>query len=943
MSYTAYANYVIWFSDQIEYNAAIALAGGNGFGHCPLTAASTFGITWPLVGGGPITGTKGIYGSMPYGIPAVPGLGYEISHPQPSGYYLKSDVDFVDVPGQVGNPPQAGGQTLHLVWWGVILFQSNDVAGVPPTVPIPQRRWITGFETSGNFEEGAYTTGLSQAGSRVASRTGEGMGIAIRGSNISLAYQDRYTDQFRTGLTPKTSWERFYVRVNNLGTNEYIVWRAYAYNPTNQAIDIRIDTSGTVLIYNGSVGGQTLLHTSSFTFTLGKWYLFDVLIKFAADVADTGRFRLYINHVPTVDVTDNSGTGIDNATYHRHSFLGQISAQETLWSIDVDDWICADVPELLGVESLNSLDWIYGSHIRVQRTSSGTLTDYTGTIEMINQFMGPRNSDQSAPVSTTALATIEVLSEETDEYGMPGGIIGPVAFWAGFNVFQGAGGAGRVGYSIAGGAYVYKATAYSGDYNWGGILYNPTGLTVPTSIVPVKFILEHPNSAVSQTVFGGLVAIEYIGVWGKEDDPTFPIDLSNNLFHHNAKYQNSMWALPPAFSGVPDGPVFAVGGTYVGNDGTTTIDLPAPAHFIWIRGLSGGAGVGAKSFGAGWVANKGLTQEVANNYLSRCWMDNTGQTKFTVTGLAPNINKAGVTYQYIAFCDPGTRFTLDGVFNYPAALSSAIISLFDPNFTPQAGFTQTEYLSSVGGTNVLNYKGPGFAGITGGILNGTAQNNWGSFAIGSLLLDSNNVVANRNQANYSLWRTTDPYGFVAVQITSYVGDANAFRVINLPLTTGRWPLFALVVPHNANSIFRDPSHTGNNSSVVNTVATNITTGIIAGGPDQIYVGSTLNANGIIYDVFVILGDTAGWNNGDFYPPSGPTTGPWVNAPYNPSGVGEGGLDFNGQPAFLVVKNLSGIYTLVPNKRNDTFYTGNNTETVDVKIADPLFKTGYVGG
>lgn len=50
--YTAYANYVIYFSDPTEYAAALALCGGNGFGHCPYTAASTFGIPWPLPGGG---------------------------------------------------------------------------------------------------------------------------------------------------------------------------------------------------------------------------------------------------------------------------------------------------------------------------------------------------------------------------------------------------------------------------------------------------------------------------------------------------------------------------------------------------------------------------------------------------------------------------------------------------------------------------------------------------------------------------------------------------------------------------------------------------------------------------------------------------------------------------------------------------------------------------
>lgn len=47
------------------------------------------------------------------------------------------------------------------------------------------------------------------------------------------------------------------------------------------------------------------------------------------------------------------------------------------------------------------------------------------------------------------------------------------------------------------------------------------------------------------------------------------------------------------------------------------------------------------------------------------------------------------------------------------------------------------------------------------------------------------------------------------------------------------------------------------------------------------------------------------------------------------------------PATDVIQPGAGIYKIVPNKRNDTLYV-DETETIDVKIPDPTFKTGYFG-
>ncbi len=171
--------------------------------------------------------------------------------------------------------------------------------------------------------------------------------------------------------------------------------------------------------------------------------------------------------------------------------------------------------------------------------------------------------------------------------------------------------------------------------------------------------------------------------------------------------------------------------------------------------------------------------------------------------------------------------------------------------------------------------------------------------------------------------------------------------MNLPLSTGRFPLFAIVIPHNNVAWFRDPSHAGVNSSNLNTLA-NGTTSIMGGAIDQLFVGITLNALGIVYDVFCIMGDSAGWNNGTFNLPNCISKGTWPIPTFAPSTeptiVGDGGMEFDSDTTPIsMFKSISGIYSLVLNKHTDTFYTGAGATTIEEKIPDPLFKTGYIGG
>jgi len=61
-------------------------------------------------------------------------------------------------------------------------------------------------------------------------------------------------------------------------------------------------------------------------------------------------------------------------------------------------------------------------------------------------------------------------------------------------------------------------------------------------------------------------------------------------------------------------------------------------------------------------------------------------------------------------------------------------------------------------------------------------------------------------------------------------------------------------------------------------------------------------------------------------------------------TGSGGVEVNGAAVLVLSVNASGIYTLIPNKTDDTLYQRASSEdTIDVKIPNPFVKTAYLGG
>ena len=939
--YTAYANYVIYFRDETEYNDAIALAGGFFFQHCPQTAAATFGVTYPHPGG-PL-GDSGIY------FPTVLTPGINIGHPLPSGIILDDAIDTFLVPGQAGVPASIwpAGPDMLLVWCATIIRAGGAAGASPaPAANIPKRRWIDGFEVPSLVDGGS---GTSNQSNRAASRTCDGLGFALR--NDTNKIRTHTLIQHGAASDSSRSWERFYVRLRTANpTSPIFLWNSGSNSSGIEGGLIKINTSGQLEVYNrNDVGTETLLGTSA-ALTLNAKHKIDIAVFYStkANGAAGGEIIVWINGVQFVDgtvVAGGGGLGQGGRT-HERSNLGNNDAVANTYELDLDSWINAQIPVAIigGAVSFTSIDFLAGSHVSKQWNLSlnAGVNWADPRLESTNQLANPSQVTTTArTVSTTANARLNVRSDYTEEQNSIGVKLGAAAAEVGLWSENAAGTDGTLGYELNGGGPVMASINQLNAPGANQVAYLPSGMNLPTVIEPLDVIHDKSNDANQDNTYGMQVFVENIGTFGQEDDPDS--DISPIEITHNAYYPNTLFS----FVGpLPDAPVFAVGGTYVGNGTSQHIDLPAPAHFIWIRPLTGGLG-GVKWYSAGLGGHFGDSSQIVPDHIVRAWVDSSNVSKFTVNGPSAQVNQNAVTFQYIAFCDPGMRFNICGAYRHAAALASAINALLDTVFTPVAAFVQNELAGSSGSASQLFYKGAGNAGTTGVNMQGASQANFGSFAAGQLISRAS-IHGTDTQANYSVWRTSDGTG-VMCQVMSYIGDGVSPRTITLTPTSGRFPLFAIVMPQNgSNAVMRDPSNAGTTSNRVDTTASVAANGIRGAiAVDQIIVGSDLNANLAVYDVFVIPGDTAGWNNGTFYPPSIGAPGDlWPipnDDPADISVVGEGGLVFAGEASLLLIEDIGGIYELVPGKRNDTILTRSDPDTLDVEIPDPFAETGYIGG
>lgn len=956
MAIQYWMNYVIFFQDETEYQLALAMSNGTGLIElAPRDAATLFGISFPYPSGDMSLIPKGIYFITPFTV------GANIGFPAPSGVLVDDTVLTVTVPCQAtsfSSCPADGSKNGVFTWSGNIILSAGAGSGLSPSPnAISQRRWIWGREVSNFLEGGSGATEPSMC--RDSSRTIDGIGYPIRG-NTNVGSWTRLVDEYRTGLVPVNSWERFYFRVRALPTlGTYGWWRSQGTGGVSVGIGFALFTDGTLHCVN-SAGGDLGVILTSAILELNKWFRADVFLRYNNGPSSTFGV-VYINGVNFGTFTHAGGF----STSHSRSQMGRWldPGTDTTVEIDIDDWISADLPANVNVTTLAfndanySLDWITGSHVRLVNTITPSQVNWTpaGMAEGANnQGISPIGRlGNSSMISTTSGASLEgvtdaPLNSVPDSFA---NVIGAAAAIVGLFSRNSGGTDGQLGYRLAGGAPLLATVNQLAADGVNSVAYLPSAMISPTEIAP--FSVVHTKSADGNTdTTSGLVAVvEYLGVFGVEDDPTWTFPDVRFTFLHNNRYPNTGWGF---FGSQPVAPVFAVGGTYVGNSSYQEITLPAPCHFMVIRPTTGAPTGGIKFFGASIESHLGAGQKTFSNH--RVWYDSvSGTFKFSVIGDSIECNQTAITYQYIAFCDPGMRFNYCGAFSHNSTPSPRANPLAADNFLALCGFFQRDDINIAGNATGSWFKGPGNAASQGNLLSGAgADANIANFAVGILnSLTTLHGVGGVMNTNFSLWRTQDSglascagIGNVMVQILQYTGNGTNPRNISLTPVSGRFPLFALVVPVNATAAFyRDPSHTGSNSCDYSSLA-NSTLAITGVAMDQITVNSALNANGIVYNVFAICGDSAGNNNGTFNPLYCDGSGPYTDPEFfNGIGVlGNGGLSLDGTPPSTLLRDISGIYTLVTGKRNDTLLdrqTGQSS--VDVEIPDPTFKTGYIGG
>ena len=950
MSYQAYAYYNIWFTDVADYEFAIAVAGGYYVNLAPNNAAALFDIPIPYPSGDMSLINKTITFNSGFS------PGDEINNPLPSGIFLDEDVDVITVPSTGGNPASSfpPGEDLIFTWSGIIM-PLNVGGGENPAPPnyMSQRRWIQGYELAPLGEGG--TSGNTNLMSRVGSRTNGGHGYVVRGQNIGVPVRRNVAD-YRIGLATATSWERFYFRLRVPGSSTCGLWKTFGFPTFDFCAALEINTDGSIRVEMiNSVGVKVVVATIP-ALDLNTWYRFDIFLRYddtPPGPVTNGRLTIYINGIFILTYHDINGSGLGGGTRHVSTDIGKWTPTvDNQIEYDVDDWINADLPanvsptSCLFTDGNYPFDWLVGSHIRSVLSLSATTVGWAPTNrEVLNQGAGPTPLlAKSLLNSTTSGATIDGITDHNNDQDEIAQKYGPVCAVVGDKSTNAGALGDRIGYRIAGGVSVMTLTTPSGIAASYAVGYTPSGLLLPPDIVPFHVVKTKSLDAASATTLMLQGAIEYLGAWGPEDGADTQVNTQD--FLHNCRYTGTLWGY---LGGYTDGPVFTKGGTYVGNGTFQDINLPGPCHFLIIRPPNGVASNGIRFFGSSVVSSLGETDQGAANV--RIWMDNTGQVKFTVSGVDPNCNQNAQTYQYIAFCDPGMRYNICGAYNHPQAGTSPRtndLSYINSDWTPEFAWIQNVFPDSTSSTNGLSIKGPSsVAGVNGVTVRGVAIAQFGRFSPGSFESRSGIHYNTPSQVNYSLWRKADDVcGDIMLQIFSYIGNGSGgTRIIPFPDVTGRFPIFAHVQPANAIGIFRDPSHIGTESASATTM-NNAANGIVAGAVDSISVGSVLNANGINYDVFIILGSDVGWLNGTYYPPD--CEGAYQPPPAPPlpeiAVRAEGGLILGGTTAITLLKDVSGIYTLVPGKTDDTFIDRSvGVEDMDVKIPDPLWKTGYIGG
>ena len=812
-----------------------------------------------------------------------------------------------------------GGST-KFYWAGHVVYDpAAAVAGTEgsePTEPAPirPRRWIDGIETP-DSGEGAPDT--IRDFSRVASRSVEGYGLAWRDNSANV--------QTRTHtLSPAATshWDRIYVRASIAFPDAAVsIYRSTGSITPSAGILIELTATGQLAFFRTTVTAAKVLISTAGQLVLDRWARLDII---HSSVSNNFVVDVYLNAVLLVAglaAPDAPGL-ISTVQIGRASITG---TPTTSVLMDFDDWIGGVPPYVLdplliawnagtgyvGGEIVrytnggtykareastnlppvtnptkwmrlsHATDWLNGSHVALIRpvAFNGAHGAWTGDVRVLVN----RAAASTTPglTSSTALAMLSVDTDVVEQIDNYPGAIG----WVGFNVAAWLSAAaapdGKLGYKVGAAAAVLTTIIQGVGLEWQNVLYVDPALATGDIAQPFKGLaieLRHEKANdVAAAVVGILHGcVELVGVFGAEDvrpavPPVVPPAPPPPTFrgYHTAPYPRSPWGTDQR----PFGPVVIKGGTYVGNSLGQDLVFAAAPVWIFIRPLSGDTG-GVKWWSSLLAAHVTNHQSVNIAGLMDAKQDFSfvegspsadQQMQYLVRIASANAqaNVTGVTYQYMAFCDPAARFARAGVFALGQSQGPRTVPLDDGSFLPEWLFLFKEDLGTTT-TQTLGVKGPGHATDAFSLAQtGTPVTNALDVGAGSLIARAGLLTTQFADYPYIAFRradgNNDPGQAGVMAMGTYVGDGSASRTVSIAPASGLRPMFGFVQPHNAIAIVRDPSHTTINSSTVN--GTNQTTGITAGSVDGFTVGVTLNANGITYTYFVLFGSATAGNGG----------------------------------------------------------------------------------
>lgn len=819
-----------------------------------------------------------------------------------------------------------GGDTVTYYWIGQFELAPQPTVNkaVPPAIaPIPKRRWSEGFEVggAGTFNDNGIA---GQWVSRDASRHVGGYGLAMRGSVVSPAVQINVA-RYIPAYQPLTSWERMYLRCRQVDlTQDVPFWEVFGTAGGNVGVQCRVVASGTpghwqIAVYRKQAGvyafkqtiGDFVIFDGSDT-TWNGFYKVDWLIKYSTG-GSGGTLRMFVNGVLTGTVpftVAEGGLGFEPA-FHRGSGLGNAQGVANVLHLDIDDWVGADVPNIGGVETLTSKDWLGGSKLRLVRPKQFSVNHdavaWPGDVRVLMQ--NPLSDSQLtiSPVlaSTTASGVCEVDTDSDLSIDADRGNQGVAAITVSIVSSSALGTDGQLGYGLNGAAPVLAVVDQQVAQNDNQVQYSVDGTTTtPADVTPLRlrFVKAADANAVNLQLL--LAQAELIGAWGIEDyrvsengtggTPTF----DRWMGQHNAPYPRSEYAIAPRYSLAA--PYAVYGRSYVGNNVAQDLTFNAPIHWLFIRPATGNLG-GFQWFSTCFSGHKifqvNHLTEIVDVDEDPTFVPGVGidiqqkRYRVRITSADAQLNATGVTYELIAVSDPGGRFMLNMAMTAIGAEVSKVVKLENAGFTPEFAFIKPEGFEGTGAGN-LYIRGLGsLATDVSDLSAGAKIASALSFGAGAITTQANLHAKASGRLAFSLWRrhdgNNDPGEPAVVSLLSWTGDGSGSRTITNGPATGKRPLFAWCAGDTAaDAYWRDPVHAGSNSSKQSGAET--TTGITGGGIDTISVGASLNTNAVNYNMFVLWGSATagnnGWSpNGDFVPVQAdyPVDGP-VQQPPDPS-------------------------------------------------------------